>query len=578
MPKKRKAEKVASSARKIQRLKGLYNNDYRELLNRDIRTAVLQDRPDQADKPLVESQIGASVWTSVEKELFFGALVSLGKDNVRGIATRIRTKSALQVQEYMTLLHRGMVEKNLNEPRQQLLGIKDVPAAFQISQECCDALEASADALALRQERHEESLEKAKWGESWLLTHDVNDWVEEHLTEEGGTHALHEMLPAADLLNLGNWLELSTRIFMNPAAPREMENWQSMIEPGEEPGIRATAFSDFHTLAVSLTRRLVSATLFCAMSRLRATDSDHSSAQGNVKRADVHAAAMMLGLELDSTKFWTGCARRCNLDIHQNLSATVVAESEMHHDDVERILSQVSKPRQRPLSPGAARSDDMDSLVLGGPFESSAAESSEQQSPETSNYESSSAFASEDEDDPDHHSALDIERNLASEYMAFIHNGPLDPSDSEFETPKIHAGRMKRKVEHTYDQERAVHQYMEALDIKTSLGEEKKLWHLLKQDPPFAINPEDIEVPEPPVQDRKESEELIDWRDRLEYWSEWEVFKDPVPLSTFSERDPDGGESYGKRTQSQGATDVEVDGPGADPINDDSLASEGGSS
>jgi len=536
---KRKAEKLERRKYKAKRPKGLYNDSYRQLLNEEIRDALLPTANSYDRLP--QSQIGVTIWTSIEKESFFTALSRLGKDNVRGIALRVGSKSELEVQEYIQLLHQGILEKTSNEPRRQLVGFTDMPAAIQLSQECCSELEKAADALASRQNRYEEQNEQQKWGRSWLLNSDVNSWVEEHLAEEDGSHDLKEVLPAAELLNLRNWLELSTRVFMNPAAPREEENWQYLAEPGEEPSVRATAFADFHRLAISVTKKLVSTTIFCTMSRLRAMDPRSFNRYDIVKPVDVEAAAKIVGLELNSSDFWRDCPRRCNLDIIKSTSGAAGNQSPMGYDEVENILNKRRKSSQsmapldgepcRPvLFPQASPSPDI-----------SPPESSDQVS------SSDSDLQSETEDIEMDSSA----RDLAFEYLKDIeieYSRPIDPSGSEFEHPHSHKKRIRKKFMAREALNQAHVEYAEALDIQASLLEEQRLWEILKRAPPFAIKPEEVDLPKRPMQERKEEDELKDWRDRMQFWSQWETLDQPVHSRAFSRQ---SGRTPGQRASTR---------------------------
>ncbi len=523
--KKRKAEKLESSEQKAKRPKGRYNDSYRQLLNEDIRNALLPtlESPDR----LPRSQIGVTIWNSTEKEFFFTALSRLGKDNVPGIASRIGTKSIPEVREYIQLLHRGMLEKTTNEPRRQLLGFTEMPAAVQLSQECCNELEKAADALASRQNRYEEHKEQRKWGEPWLLNSNVNIWVEEHLAEEGVSHELREVLPSAELLNLSNWLELSTRVFMNPATPREEENWRFLAEPGEEPSIWATAFADFQQLAISVTKRLVSTTIFCTMSRLRAMDPRSFNRYDIVKPADIEAAAKIIGLEINNNKFWRECPRRCNLNIVKRTSAAAGDQPPMGYDEVEEVLQKRDKASQ-----SAAPSDGEASRTA-----LSAPSSPRSDSPGSSSSVSSSVSEPRPESDMEDVNMDTPVRDLAAEYLQAVeleHAGPIDPSASEFEHPHGHNKRMKKNIMAREALDRAHAEYTEAFDIQASLLEEQRLWEILEQAPPFAIKPEEVELPKRPTQQRKGDDELKDWRDRMEFWSQWETLDQPVPTHAFS--------------------------------------------
>src|SRR5204863_8877293 len=97
--KKRKLFREALKTPKHKRLKGYYCNEYRQLLNFDILHAssrVIED----GGLPIPPSQIGVSKWASAEKESYFNALSRLGKDDTRGIASRIGSKSEPEVKAY----------------------------------------------------------------------------------------------------------------------------------------------------------------------------------------------------------------------------------------------------------------------------------------------------------------------------------------------------------------------------------------------------------------------------------------------------------------------------------------------
>jgi RNA polymerase I-specific transcription initiation factor RRN5 len=522
---KRKAEKLEARKYVAKRPKGPYNDSYRQLLNQEISDALVT--PTEPNGKLLQSQIGVTVWTPNEKESFFTALSRLGKDNVREIASRIGSKTEFEVQEYIQLLRQGLLEKTTKEPRRQLLGFTDMPAAVQISQECCDELEKAADALASRQNRYEEQKEQQKRGDSWLLNSDVNLWVEEHLADEGGSNNLREVLPAAELLNLCNWLELSTRVFMNPAPPREGENWQSLVEPGERPSIRATAFADFHRLAVSVTKRLVSTTIFCTMSRLRAMDLRSFNRYDIVKPADVQAAAKIIGLEVSSHRFWRNCPRRCNLNIVKSTSAVAGDQSPMDYDEVEDVLNK-TRTNSQPAAPSDRKADRPGLSASGSPETSFTA---------FSDSESSSMFQHGSDSDANGHDEDPPDRDLAVEYMQGVeleYSELINPSGSEFEHPHNHKKTKKRKIMAREALYLAHAEYIEALDVQASLIEEQRLWKILKQEPPFAIKPEEVNLPKRPIQERKGEDELRDWRDQIEFWSQWETLDQPVPSNAFA--------------------------------------------
>ena len=498
---KRKAPKPPSQVR-AKRLKSWYNNEYRELFNVDIHDAVAGIISE--DQALLEgSQIGSSIWTAKEKDLFFSALSRLGRDNVRQIASRIETKSELEVQEYIQLLHQGMIGRS-----NKLLGFTDLPAAIEISNECCGLLERAGDALVSRQERTEEEVEEKKWGDLWLLNSDTIKRLDRQRTDKAGGEEIEEVLPAANLFHLRNWLELSCRIFMNPDT--EEDNWEMIAEPGESPAIRATAFEDFHSLAVNITKRLVSTTLFCTMSRQRAMGSK-TIKHADVNQDDVEAAVKILRLKLNSRGFWIRCTRRCNLKIFDE-----EWNSFMSYVEVETALRET---KERSRSRSVSRHEC--SVSCAAQYDT------DPENP-TDSPSYSEDYGSEE------HSLLGHEAdytNSAGTSEVELTDYLIDGEPTGSKSRREHLLQNARAIK---EAERAQEKYIEALDAKASRFEEQRLWTLLRQTAPFDIKPEPIILPDQPKGVfRDDMSNLANWRDRLEYRSQWETLDTPVPEEKF---------------------------------------------
>jgi hypothetical protein len=488
--------------------KGYYNDGYRQLLNNDIKDATSYSLPSEYP-PLPSSQIGSSMWTSSEKDSLFNALGRLGKDNIAGIATRIGSKSKLQVQEYLDLLQR-------NRGTRKPLVLTDLPVAFEVSQACSQALEEARDALAIRQERHEETVERAKWGDdSWLLTEEVNESVESHLSQPNGEQALAEVLPAAQLLNLGNWLELSKRVFMNPAG-RKDENWRYLIEEGDEHGIRATAFSDFQNLAISATKRLISATLFCTMSRIRAKDMDFKNINEDVTGADVEAAAQMIGLSINSHDFWKHCPRRNNLQIFQRLTLSHGDRPPMEYDIAEEHLSKLTpKQRARSRSRSRSRSASGSGSRASSVSTINATDIDISSDEELDNASNASSRASRED--------AAIETDYDSEVQAQLRHGdyPGLPASQPI-SPRPTTPRNTDQNAIPLSPESQELAYADKFDMLASMDEEARLWELLNQEPPFQIKDE-AEIPAKPKIKARAKDDMVDWREKVEFWSPWET-------------------------------------------------------
>ncbi|KAK7927799.1 hypothetical protein PG985_004797 [Apiospora marii] len=327
-PRKRRATNQEINVR-LKRMRSAFNAGYLDLLNQDISDAVaavsITDR-----LALEPAQIGAVYWRVSEKEAFFSALGRLGRDDHAGIAARIGSKSPLEVAQFVALLsERDKARKDERASWQDTLRPIDFPAAAEISHECCVALDGVADDLSERQEIHEQALEEKRWGaEHWLVTQSL---VGAGHADAATTRKIEGELLFAKLFVLPNWLRLSERVFMNSTVPDC--NWRHVSE--EPPAIRATALSDFHELARSVTRRLVATTLFMSESRIKARRAPASRTKQAVKARDVLAAVESLNLKSNSHDFWARAARRLRLDVQGDGASQTDNESRASSSDNE---------------------------------------------------------------------------------------------------------------------------------------------------------------------------------------------------------------------------------------------------
>lgn len=152
-------------------------------------------------------------------------------------------------------------------------------------------------------------------------------------------------IPEAALLNAQIMLKLSREIFMNrcPDFPSPWMHWsQYTSELAAEPSIYRTAFNDFHTLVVSITRRLVQTTITQATSRLRAQRHRNTkTVTPLIKLRDTYSAMGVLGLARNGQQRWRGVSRRCGLKVftHKNVPKRGKEKHDLSWSDVERALS-----------------------------------------------------------------------------------------------------------------------------------------------------------------------------------------------------------------------------------------------
>jgi len=506
----RKRKLVTSTGHRLKRLKARYNDQYRELFNNTTNTAARGTIFDEYE-PIPLSQYGVSCWTSDEKATFFDVLARKGEKDIHAIASAVGTKSEMEVRVYLQLLRKALVETSLYEPRQQLLGLTDLPAAAEIGEECCLALDQRAQTLSLLQQKHEEKLEQDKHAELWLLTRDTSRWVQERLDDdEGGGSDTLKNLPAVKLLNLPMWLELSERIFMNAASPREDENWRAIAEDMETPSIMNTAFSDFHNLAITITKRLIQSSLFYAMSRLRATDSSQYRHQPVVRSRDVKTALQILGMRPNASEFWTRAARRCDLDVYHDSSNISRKGKPLKYDEVERLLGKGGIHEQHPETTDAPLNSNSDIGVTR-----------DDQEVESVSTGADTLISGEEEYEDSRQSSDPNDSSNAT-------NSPSD--EDQMHLYRDHASKQRRAQRQL---ERDQDEYAETFDRYASLVEEQRLWEMLGETPTCGVKAEDVELPKKPPTERKAKDDLVDWRDKVEFWSEWEVLETPVPCDRF---------------------------------------------
>ena len=484
--KKRKARHENIPKSRLKRLRGFYNSDYRNLLNDTISEAITTTHSDDLE-PLSESQIGITIWSPKEKEVLFSALSTKGRNDLLGIAGMIGTKTQLEVRVYLKLLQQATKEHLLYDRRPQFLGVADIPRALEVSQNCCNALDLAAGALDVLHEKEERDSEAEKLGKFGLLDAKSAEWIEDHLHKSDGDENEASQIPiVARILILRSFLGLSAHLFMNSSDPEY--NWRSYVGRRDTPRILYSAFSDIHDLTISVTRRLVQSSLFFAMSRLKAVNATNYKHGQHVKRKDVTAALDVLGMKSNADAYWAGLAKRCNLDVYENIRRKSVKGKKLSYGEVERRLNQhhkcntisgVTTPQKNdPPSQGSVNDNNI----------------------------SMSDYPSED-----------ITDATTSSY----------DSDLSHRSNKIHS-RAQAHLEQEYDD------YVEALDLRASQYEEQRLWTMLRHESTGDTKSEEAELPKKLASRRRDKEDLDDWRSRAEYVGEWEAYRTPISADDFA--------------------------------------------
>lgn len=300
-----------------------YNDKYRELLNETIADANNLRYHDLSGAGLGNSQLGLSTWTEEEKESFFQALARYGEHDLARLSAAAE-KSEPEVENYLKLLRLGMKELSMINPPKAMLKSSQIPAALELSESCNRFLDQAADAIISMQELQDVEAEKEKYGDYWLLDKTTAEEIEKEIADslktlpansendrdssEQGRPFL-ETIPSASLLNLRAFLDLSESFFMNSSDPDN--NWHTYRTP---PAIFQTAFADFHILATIVTRRLIHASVYQAMTRSRALDNKKQFVDHLVRREDVLAARDLIGMKRSSLQeYWALLPRRLGL-------------------------------------------------------------------------------------------------------------------------------------------------------------------------------------------------------------------------------------------------------------------------
>ncbi|KAF1949016.1 hypothetical protein CC80DRAFT_374271, partial [Byssothecium circinans] len=482
---------------------GKYNGAYLTLYNDEIRASAARFVPDDTLNP-DEAQVGAVTWSAGEKTMFFAALERLGKDDLPGISAAIGIKSMPEVRQFLLSLQEAPFKRTVDRGDSKMrVTLQDIPAALEIEQDCEDQLEVAGEALAWYQEIYEMKQEQARYGDHWLITPELAERLEEALKPQlGGLASLPtttdtedekpqkaekvqvpepqilQDIPEAKLINTTELLNLSKNFFMNPhpTVSYPWPHWTELVvEQAREPSVYRTAFTDFHALVISLTRRLVQAALIQATSRMRSQG--WRSVKGlkpYVKPGDVLSAIDLLGMERNSDKRWAGVARRCGLQVEdrQRGAQGNGSRRKVPWDEVERVLT-----TEDPGSLNTSGTDDVDFKVK----------------------------------------AMRSETPRPTARLSLVSSDGIEPTMDALEE--------ELKAVEAFDQaasQRAQAQLCDVLDLSTPI----------KKDSPEAK--EEKTETKPPRNRFRLPSPSDNWRKWTRYRAEWEELRESIPESEFS--------------------------------------------
>lgn len=501
-PLKRPLDDTTAIYRPFKRQRSELNFGYLELLNKEIQDAAQRSSFGDQELPTA-GEIGLTSWSAPEKLNFFEAVARLGKHDLPGIAAKIGSKSVAEVSHYLNQLQEAS-ELRQQQGTRSILEFAEYPAALEISQQCCHAQEEAADEISLKQEAREELREQNRWGDVWNITPKVAKKLSRGV--HGQDVNLSNAPQFAQLFHVAKWLELSARMFMNSSVPGN--NWNSVDE--EPPSMWATTFDDFHSLAVSVTRRLVQTTLFMAMSRIRAKNSMGNNVRAMVQLQDAEAAISSLNMASKLNETWINSARRLRLDVYEDPPERdeEFEEERMSYEEVEQALS----------GEGAAGSRQR--THTDTPF-------STQHSNEHEEDVSSDDILSDSSRSPS--PTNEEEQQINMEAMEVLEHSVLD-----IRTDKATKKALKAFIAIDRQKERQA----EEIDQYASYKAEVEMWNLLQKKPPM-----DLPKKHDPGPPRRSNQTLNtfypsgrEWARKLLYYSEWETLPQPEP-----EQEPEPG-------------------------------------
>ncbi|KAI5779288.1 hypothetical protein EDC01DRAFT_671421 [Geopyxis carbonaria] len=510
-----------------------FTASYIALLNSEIRSAAQRDiyTPSAHSRLRTGSFIGGSWWSVDEKEVFFNHLAVLGKDGVEEIAAAVGSKSIVECLAYIQELHRGAAQaaQHVRSRARDMGTLRDIPAAVEVDEKCEAALERQAEALEAWTEKNDSRRERRAGGECWLFDEAVAEKVG-GLVTAGEAEAVQEMAPEAELLDVAKMLELSRTVFMNsptPAAPTQPTP-AAPVAP-VAPAIRYSAVQELHTLVTGLTRRLVATSLFLSESRQRATATTLFNPQPVVRRSDVCAAIETLDLPHNKLAYWTALPRRTGLSVVQR-------KLEMNYRD----------PRVMPYGAVEARLAKVEAKHVDQFFgdDEEALESAKAVAAEAER-----RMQKEEEEGEDSSGEEDGESAIDDDAYA---------SDISDATRHLLASE-RRREERTALLADAEDEYLARLDAAETRRETRRLWKLVddasssessvsassaSSSDSESSSSEDSDSDSdsdndtrPPRTYVKHDRAVLDWREGIEYFADWEVR--PPPKRSYPDTEVD---------------------------------------
>ncbi|KAL4746168.1 hypothetical protein BDW72DRAFT_210635 [Aspergillus terricola var. indicus] len=443
---------------------------YKKLLDRTF-----QEKPIAKEDNFNTTQDGIVIWTPQEKRAFFELLDRKGRSGIREIATAIQSKSELEILEYIRLLQKGVRRQHFNDTHARTAILGDIPAAAEIRKGCCNALNDYAELLCLEEQRDEDRTGRAKHGGLWIIDEEMANKLEKTIAED------QKDLPNPSLEIAAHANE--TRHEKSPSIPNandaatffKLTNWILLSERlfmnlgGHRLGDNWVNVA-FEGETPSMTADVLSDFYKIALTvTRRLVHATHFFASSRVRRNGKASRPSATVIKASDVR---RAAR--TFDMRTNASEYWIGVAR------RCSLEVVDSRHRKRWNPIPLDYDEVEALLSQSLLPS---EPYERTTPSPSSRERSNSIISD--------VSLD---SLAAE-----------SNDSEDE-------------------------HAEALDQQQSSAEELSCWTALGRTPPESPNSQllnaEIRIPPKPPGKRKTTEELVDWRDRMLYRSEWEEYGD----------------------------------------------------
>lgn len=346
--------------------------------------------------------------------------------------------------------------------------------------------------------------------------------------EEPSTSTILEQIPEAALLHPQMMLTLSKTLFMNrsPTIPSSWPHWSEYTsELSEEPTIYRSAFNDFHTLVVSVTKRLMQTAIVQATSRLRSQRRrTKKGVLPYVRRRDVLAAIDVVGMKRHGRNRWRGAARRCGVrvfDTRHNHTRSGNPRRELSWDEVEQILD-FEEIQSEP--------QDTDAEPSGNDLEAFRARAARSGTPipmeQLGLSASDESFSSLEESDASDDDSEDSPVSRAHQPPNFIGSQPRDPLGRYTSIPPMAKTEPGSRLK-----------TLEKFDREASRQQEEALMTMLYLEPPAKHVYSETDSNKDQSNEEGNMEKVItnsdDWRAWSAFHAVWEEFRNPVPESRF---------------------------------------------